>query len=78
MVTLHDNDTGALLGTITDEQLQFLVDQLEEESDDDTDYYINKATLDMIEESGADAALLALLRRALGTREEMDIRWTRS
>jgi hypothetical protein len=31
MIQLHDKDTGAPLGSITEAQLQFLIDQLEEE-----------------------------------------------
>jgi processive 1,2-diacylglycerol beta-glucosyltransferase len=77
VIELFDNDTGAPIGAITDAQLQFLVDQLEEESADDTDYYINQETLDMFEERGADPALVALLRSALGAREDMEIRWER-
>jgi len=77
MVQLHDNDTGALVGTITDDQLQFLLDQLEEESQEDTDYYIDEATLDLLDEGGADPKLMAVLRKALGSRTEMEIRWTR-
>jgi processive 1,2-diacylglycerol beta-glucosyltransferase len=77
MIHLQDKDTGAAIGTITEEQLQFLVDQLEEESRDDQDYYINTATLDLFEERGADKALVALLRSALGGRTEMEIRWSR-
>jgi processive 1,2-diacylglycerol beta-glucosyltransferase len=66
------------LGTITNAQLQFLIDQLEEESTDDTDYYIDRATLDLFEEAGAEANLLALLRQALGTREGIEIVWSRA
>ena len=78
MIQLYDKETGASLGAITEEQLQFLADQLEEESPEDRDYYINEPTLDAFEEAGADAALVALLRKALGEREEMEIRWARS
>ena len=39
MIRLYDKDSGAELGTITKEQLQFLVDQLEQESLEDRDYY---------------------------------------
>jgi hypothetical protein len=78
MIQLYDNETGAALGAITEEQLQFLVDQLEEESAEDRDYYINETTLEAFEEAGADPALLGLLRKALGEREEMEIRWVRS
>ena len=69
MIQLYDRETGASLGAITEEQLQFLADQLEEESPQDQDYYINEPTLDAFEEAGADPALVALLqgpRRAGG------------
>ena len=75
MVRIFDNETGADLGTISERQLQFLVDQLEEESLEDQDYYFNQGTLDFLEENGADNGLVVLLRKALGQREEMEIRW---
>ena len=78
MIQLYDKETGASLGAITEDQLEFLVDQLEQESPEDRDYYINEPTLDAFEEAGADPALVALLRKALGEREEMEIRWARS
>lgn len=78
MIQLHDKDTGARIGTISEENLKFLVDQLEEESDDDKDYYINETTIDNFEESGADRELVSLLRSALGSRTEMEIRWSRT
>jgi hypothetical protein len=78
MIQLHEKETGVLVGTITEAQLQFLIDQLEEESADDTDYYIDQATLDLFEEVGAEADLLALLRQALGTREGIEIVWSRA
>ena len=43
MIHLKNKETGAPLGDITEEQLQFLVDQLEEESETDADYYINQS-----------------------------------
>jgi hypothetical protein len=77
MIQLHDKETGVFVGTITDAQLQFLIDQLKEELADDTDYYIDHATLDLFEEMGAEADLLALLRQASETREGMEIVWSR-
>jgi hypothetical protein len=77
MAHLFDKQTGAPLGTITDEQLQFLMDRLEEESPRDDDYYLNRTTVDFFESEGADPELLAVLRRALGDREEAEIRWSR-
>jgi hypothetical protein len=77
MIELRDKRTGASLGTISQAQLQFLIDQLEEEDIEDQDYYINLATLDMFERAGADPELLELLRQSLGAREDMDIVWSR-
>jgi processive 1,2-diacylglycerol beta-glucosyltransferase len=75
MIELRDKDTGRSLGTITEEQLRFLLGQLEEESEGDQDYYISVDTLDLFEERGIDPQLLDLLRRALGEREDMEIEW---
>ena len=77
MIELRDKRTDALLGTISQAQLQFLIDQLEEEDIEDQDYYSNLATLDMFERAGADQELLELLRQGLGTRKDMDIVWSR-
>jgi hypothetical protein len=77
MIELRDKRTGASLGTISQTQLQFLIDQLEEEDVEDQDYYINLATLDMFQRAGADPQLLELLRQGLGTMEDMDIVWSR-
>ena len=77
MIELRDKETGRSLGSISEDQLQFLVDQLEEESSTDTDYYLNRATLDMFADNGIDPQLLTLLRDALGNREDMEIEWKR-
>ena len=77
MIDLRDKETKQSLGTITEEQLQFLSSQLEEESETDHDYYINLDTLELFEEKQIDPQLLELLRRALGDREEMEIEWSR-
>ncbi|MCB0131166.1 MAG: hypothetical protein KDD78_09965 [Caldilineaceae bacterium] len=78
MINVIDNDTGTLLGTISEDQLAFLVAQLEEESSSDRDYYINRPTLALFEQRGADAPLMDLLRTGMGDRDEMEIRWTRA
>jgi processive 1,2-diacylglycerol beta-glucosyltransferase len=75
MVKLYDSDSGKLIGTITQADLRFLRDQLEEETLEDQDYYIDPATLVWFEEQDADPGLVALLRKALGDREGMEIRW---
>jgi hypothetical protein len=42
------------------------------------DYYINGVTLEIFEGAGADPALVTMLRTALDSREEMEIRWSRA
>ena len=78
MIKIYDKATGRELGEVTPEQFQALMDALEEESEDDRDYYINQDTLDLLREQGADPALVALLERGLAGREDMDIQWRRA
>jgi hypothetical protein len=68
-------DNGEEIGTITDAQLKFLVDNLEEEHDNDKDYYIDKDTLEVLSDNGIDAELLAMLEKAMGNDDELDIIW---
>jgi processive 1,2-diacylglycerol beta-glucosyltransferase len=77
MIELRDSESGRVLGSISERQLQFLTDQLEEESGSDNDYYIDHVTLEMFEERGIDPQLLRLLRDALGDRDDMEIEWSR-
>lgn len=77
MITLRLKDTNQLIGTITDSDLRFLEDELEEESLQDTDYYIDAATIDMLEDDGAPASLVALLRTAVGESDGVEVRWSR-
>jgi len=78
MITLSLKDSGELLGTIDDADLQLLVDQLEEEHEMDTDYYVCPATIDILEESGASARLLKLLRDAVGSSEGVEVAWNKA
>jgi hypothetical protein len=77
MIILRDKDTNLRVGTISEAQLQFLIDQLEEESLNDRDYYINVETLEMFEKNGIDQDLLQLLKLAMGSRQEMELEWSR-
>jgi len=74
MYTIFDNGSGSLLGEIADDQFQILVDQLEEESETDDNYYINRETIDMLAAAGAREELLSLLERALDANGEAEIR----
>lgn len=78
MLKAYDNKSNTLIGTLTEGQFQFLVDNLEEESLEDQDYAITAMTLAYFEELAADPALLNMLRQALGDRDELVIRWERA
>ena len=78
MIPLRDKASGVTIGLITEADLSILVDSLEEESRTDMDYYVEAGTIDLLEEEGASAELLALLRTALGTKEGVDLVWSRS
>jgi hypothetical protein len=75
-VTLANAATGAPLGQITEQQLQFLIDELEEESADDRDYYIDAATIDLLATAGADVELVAVLRHAVAGQDGVEITWS--
>ena len=68
-------DTGDEIGAIDDTQLAFLVEQLEEENDDDRNYFIDRETLELLSDNGAEPDLLALLEKGMGDDEEMNIVW---
>jgi len=76
MIKLHDKETGTFIGELEDEQLQFLIDELEEEGLTDQDYYVSQDLLDLFEDLGGDKDLIKLLRNALGEREGMDVIWS--
>ena len=77
MIDLYNATTNQLLGSITESDLQVLVDALEEESTQDHDYYIDAATIDLIADGKATEHLVRMLRSALGAAGGVDIRWTR-
>ncbi len=68
-------DTDTEIGDITDKQLAFLVEQLEEEHDEDQDYYVDRDTLELLSDNGIDPELLAMLEKAMGDDDSMDIAW---
>jgi hypothetical protein len=63
-----------VLGTISEHQLDFLVDNLEDEFEEDEEYFFIPEMMDDLKAQGADAPLIALLEKALaGTLEGVDI-----
>ena len=77
MINLNEKDTNRLLGQITEDQLQYLIDNLEEEWLEDQDYTITPLLLEYFEGNGADAGLVSLLRDALAGRDEIEIVWSK-
>lgn len=78
MIRLLNNVTGDPIADLSEEELQFLIDQLEETFVEDTDYWIDGDTIDFLEEAGAEDALLKALREGLAGRDGMEIRWVRA
>jgi hypothetical protein len=75
MPRLFNVDTDETIGEISEEQLQFLVDNLEEEDAGDRDYYINRATIELLKEQNGPPALIAMLEQAIGDGDDVDIGW---
>lgn len=67
----HDNE----IGVVTGDQLQFLIDNLEEEGFEDQNYYIDPESLSFLAEEGCDEELLAMLTDALEDRINIDVRY---
>jgi hypothetical protein len=76
VITLSLKESGVVVGTIDEDDLQLLLDQLEEETEEDTDYYITSATIDILEQNGAGDRLISVLRAAVGDSEGVEISWT--
>jgi processive 1,2-diacylglycerol beta-glucosyltransferase len=75
MIKVFDRETGSSLGSLTEDQLDFLIENLEEESTRDQDYYIDKDVIEMLEKKGIAADLKEFLQRALGSRKGAEIVW---
>jgi len=76
MPRLYRVDNGETIGEITKAQLQFLVDMLEEEDEDDQDYFIDQDTLELFSDNNCDPELLGLLEGAIEDGEEgVDVAW---
>jgi len=75
MIELKNKETSATIGEVTEEQLEFLIDMLEEEDNEDQDYWIDQMTLQYFQENGGDPALIKLLQDAIGESEGIEIEW---
>jgi hypothetical protein len=75
MIDLYNNETNALIGSITEPELDLLIESFEEETSDDQDYWITADTIEMIADGRATDHLLKILREALGDSEGVEVRW---
>ena len=65
----------AYVGEVSEDNLDFLIDNLEEEWSDDRDYFLNRDMIDMLAQRGADPALINTLNQALGGAADVEILW---
>ena len=74
MPSLYNKQSGDLLGTVSDDDVQVLIDELEEEGMHDVDYFVNAETVEILEKGGASAPLVEMLRKAIGVGDGIEIR----
>ena len=75
MIRLFDNDSDQEIGQITESQLDFLQEQLIEETLDSTTFSLAPATVDSLAMNGGDPEVVGLLRKAIGSRTSMELRF---
>jgi len=75
MIQLKNKESGKVLGTISEEDFKFLQDHLVEESEEDTDYYLNRDELNTLKSHNASDKLTAILEIGFGDRNELEIEW---
>ena len=77
MIRLIDKVTRQVLGVVQESDFEVMRRVLEEEGPEDTDYYLNEETLDLLIEQGLSAEAQAAVRKGLAGREEFDLVWER-
>jgi hypothetical protein len=71
---LPDTYKREILGSLTEDQLDFLIDNLEEEFEEDMEYFLDSHALEYLKDQNADKSVLALLEKALtGYQDGVDI-----
>lgn len=75
MIKLINKETRQELGFLSPEDFAILQRELEVENPEDTDYYINKDTVDYMAEQGIPQTIIDLLNKALNGGEDADIEW---
>jgi processive 1,2-diacylglycerol beta-glucosyltransferase len=75
VIRLYDNDNESEIGQLSEAQLDFLQEQLVEDAIDSYTFDLSQASLDSLEMNGGEADLVAMLRKAIGTRNSMEVRY---
>ena len=78
MITLKNKETGQYIGSLSEAQLQYLIDELVEEHSEDKDYWLNSTQIEIFKEKGADSSLITMLESALGDKDGVEVMWERS
>jgi hypothetical protein len=78
MITLKVKGTDKHIGSLSEAQLQYLIDELEEEDSEDQDYWINSTQIEIFKSKGADSSLIAMLESALGDNDDVEVIWERT
>jgi hypothetical protein len=78
VITLRIKGSGEHIGTLSDSQLQYLIDELEEEHSQDQDYWLHRSQVEIFREKDADPALIEMLEKALGNDDEVEVVWEKS
>jgi hypothetical protein len=77
VIQLRIKESGTLIGQISEEELQFLIDNLEEEWEEDRDYYLNQTMLNALKaKPDAPQRLLEMLDKAAGG-GDIEVEWSR-
>jgi len=75
MIKLYDAERDTEVGEIGEPELERLMEELVEETLDEYTWNVTPAAIESLESGGADPALIAMLRRALGSRTSMELRY---
>jgi hypothetical protein len=75
MIRLYDNDNESEIGEITEGQLDFLQEQLVEDAIDAYTFDLTQGSIDSLEMNGGEPDLVALLRKSIGSRTSMEVRY---
>lgn len=78
MPELYLKSDSTHLGHVSDDDLKFLIANLEEESLTDDDYTITRMTFEFLKDQGITPSLQVMLEKALGDKEEVEIKYTKS